>query len=911
MGRHTDDLNQARQQIAALEQAIASTLGTVANALDSVESAQRDRLSQAVLAASAVAARGPDDELAAWQDAHWTNWQPAFHTPAEIRIGLIEAAQDLPATVPLFDGRAVVLATQTRAAAEHARQALRAAAVRCAATLGPNVRLHLIDPYQEGFGFPERTELGNAVPVGQDLSASLTNVIQTALPAASGQPMIRQIVIALDFPRSYGFQGVELINRIGRLGPAGVQLIVHHAVDADDPGRHDDLDLDNPIVVNVDANGRASGAWGVFSARLDTAAPASVIGRIGAALAPQNDQLPGDISWADINEANPERWCRGDSVGEVTACVGRASDGSVLEISLGQDQDGESRAHMVIGGQNGSGKSVLLRTFIMSLATRYSPDELRFYLIDGQQGTSLKLFADLPHTELVALNTPVDLMRAMLLDVDAEITRRSGLITDHGLEDIARYRDGGLAKLPRLVVVIDEYQYLFTSDIKDETARVLQRITAQGRKVGIHLVLASQRFHATGLVNQEALFANIRTRVALMMPPASIDGITEFQREGRALIHDHCVKIGQVVVNEHNGADGSNVAGRVAMLDTAAARTMITKLADRYANAEPVVINGEDQPEAIDSRTLQTLGTIDAADHARLQAWAKSSERDGGLRVEAWQPYDHPFAFIAGRSLSVHGSAAAVVLRKQAGNVLLVADDPEVMCGIMATGLASTALSVPPGRLQAVVLSQLPPPGSWAGVLGTDFPAIAAKRGHHVTAARTDAEAVGLLNQAITELEHRTGLDMDELAECGPFLVVACGLQRLASFRVVEGRYETEASEAGRLLVRALRDGPNLGVHVLLGFESRSQLDEVLPPKSSRHFEHRFVRQMNEPDSRALLDNAFGNRIKPPVQGAAVIGPDRAGYSNRTTNQETVFMPYIADDQLVPQLTALFDGSSR
>lgn len=918
MGRHADAERRARAELAAADAAVTSGLAAAAGAVDAARLAHHQVLARAVAQAHAALTSGRCEEHEPWDGPRWRSWTPTAGDPTEARLGAVNAAAGdlLPATVPLFDGRTVVLASSGPRAAEHARAALRGLAVRCAAALGPDAVVHLVDPYQEGYGFPERPHLPTAAPLARDAAAALSAVVAAARPDAPlAHPAGRQVVLAMDFPRGYGFQGVELVNRVARLAPAGVQLIVHHDLDADTPGRHDELDLTDPVVVSVHADGTAFGAWGAFAALLDAPPPAGVVAAIAPHLRRREAAATasGVLRWSDVNGVDPASWWGGDATREVRAVVGRDTAGRPVEIALGRDEQHESRAHVVIAGDTGSGKSVLLHALITSLATRYPPDQVRFYLLDGQDGAEFQAYARLPHADVVTVRTPVDLMRSVLTDVDAELTRRTGLLTD------ASGAAAGLGGEPRLLVVIDEYQRLFEGDRRDEAAGILQRIAAQGRKCGIHLVLASQRFHATGLLNQDALFANLRTRLSFRLPVESVDAVDEFDREGRALIRTHCTEKGRFVLNDRGGAAGGSVAGVAAVFDPEPnlALQEIRALVDQMAAlgartpTRPVVLDGAAQPDPADNRALAALSVLEAADFARLRAWATASARDGGLNAASWQPYDHPLAFITGRTLSVYGSAQAVVERRDAQHVLVVSDRPEAMTGMVLTGLASAALSVPAGQLRVAVLAQLPPPGPWYGALTDRLAALASARGQAVTWARTDADAVGLLGEAVAELDRRAGLEPEVLAACGPFLVVGVALDRRRPFCLVEGRYEAEPSAAGASLLRVLREGPGLGVHAVLGFESRAALDRVLPTRAVRFFTHRFVTQLSEEDSRRLLDSTFGYRVEDAAANAKVKGPDRAGYSNRVTGAEVVFLPYVVDDRLFTALTRFFDRGTR
>lgn len=908
-------LSQAKEVLARIRAIIASGprdvsmhVADAAGALDTHRVHIVRELSRLPADARVITGRHPE-RFAPWDDvSFWAGWACRPAVPSELRVGELIDPLGIPATVPILCGQTVVLTTHDEAAAQRARGVLRSLALRAAATLGNRVVLHLIDPHQEGFGFPERGHLPQSAARTLDVTRDLKAVIDAGyafqqrhpglefdrLDASADEPV--HLVLAQDFPRSYGHQAVEHLNRIAKLWPTGVQLVVHHHVTATGPvGSH--LDLVNPVVVAVDGQGRGRDAWGALVANLDAAPTLLQTAAVAAKLpktaeATGGDDEPTVLAWREVNSTDNAAWWQGDASHEVRAVIGRTVSGDPLEIALGQDAAGDSRSHVVVAGTTGSGKGVLLHSAILSLATRYRPDELRFYLLDGQNGVTMQAYAHLPHADLVTLYSPIDLVRGVLADVGAELSRRDGLLMQAGVDNIADYwKVSGRRQMPRLIVVIDEYQSLFDGDRRDEAARILQRITAQGRKVGLHLLLASQRFHASGLLNQSALFDNIQTRISLKLNTDTIDGLDEFDREGRELIRSHATARGKVVINAQGGAQGASVAGLVAFADAPEIKALVSRLAartDAGPRRRPVLINGQEQPRQADSTTLAALGRVDAYDEAALRRWAESDTRAGGLAVSAWQPYDHPFVFIVGRTFSVFGPAAAKVDRAANHNVMLVASDPEILTGMTLTGIASAAMSVRPRRLTVALACELPPPGSWAGILREGLPELLRRRGHDYLVPGDDTDAVAVLEAAVTEVDRRNALDPVALAACGPYLFVALGAERIAAFRVTEGHYGPEQSEAGEKLQRLLKEGPHVGVHGVIGFTSRAAWARVMPDKGRNQFVHRFVQQLSEEDSRVLLDTSFGFKIMP----SNAQGPQRAGYNQSEAGSEVVFLPY-------------------
>jgi S-DNA-T family DNA segregation ATPase FtsK/SpoIIIE len=194
-----------------------------------------------------------------------------------------------------------------------------------------------------------------------------------------------------------------------------------------------------------------------------------------------------------------QRWSRADGW---AVPLGIGADGAPVLLDLVHDGP-----HLLVAGTTGAGKSELLQALVVGLALTRSPADLALVLVDFKGGSSLGACPGLPHVVGRVTDLEPGLAARALAGLRAELRRRERVLAAHGLPDVAALSPG---VLPRLVVVIDEFRAL--ADDLPEFLPALLRVAAQGRSLGVHLVLATQR--PGGAVGPD-LRANVSARIAL------------------------------------------------------------------------------------------------------------------------------------------------------------------------------------------------------------------------------------------------------------------------------------------------------------------------------------------------------------------------------------------------------------
>lgn len=166
--------------------------------------------------------------------------------------------------------------------------------------------------------------------------------------------------------------------------------------------------------------------------------------------------------------------------------------------------------HLLVAGQTGSGKSVMINTILTSLLYRNSPSDLKLILVDPKQ-VELKPYDEIPHLLTPVITEPEKCISALKWTV-AEMERRYKALSEVHRRNIVEYN--ALKKeegMPYIVVVIDELADLMMMAARDVEALIV-RIAQKARAVGIHLILATQRPSVdviTGLIK-----ANVPARIA-------------------------------------------------------------------------------------------------------------------------------------------------------------------------------------------------------------------------------------------------------------------------------------------------------------------------------------------------------------------------------------------------------------
>lgn len=206
-----------------------------------------------------------------------------------------------------------------------------------------------------------------------------------------------------------------------------------------------------------------------------------------------------------------ERWQTSNSTKTLQAPVGIDSAGMPIVLDVHEKFHGP---HGLIAGSTGSGKSEFIKTFILSLAVNYHPDDVTIIIIDYKGGDVAGAFESnkvkLPHLVGTITNIETAGLRRSLASIQSELRRRQILFNearnkiDEGNLDIYKYQKlyhEGLLKepIPHLLIICDEFAELKKQ--QQEFMDELISVARIGRSLGVHLILATQK--PAGIVDNQ------------------------------------------------------------------------------------------------------------------------------------------------------------------------------------------------------------------------------------------------------------------------------------------------------------------------------------------------------------------------------------------------------------------------
>ena len=221
-------------------------------------------------------------------------------------------------------------------------------------------------------------------------------------------------------------------------------------------------------------------------------------------------ELLNILSAEDLNLDN--RWKSTEIYKSMSAPIGVKTKNQIVSLDLHEKAHGP---HGLVAGTTGSGKSEILQTYILSMATLFHPYEVGFVIIDFKGGGMVNQFKDLPHLLGAITNIDGREIDRSLMSIKAELQKRQRLFAENEVNNINNYiklYKAGKIKtpIPHLILIVDEFAELKAD--QPEFMKELISAARIGRSLGVHLILATQK--PAGQVNEQ-IWSNSRFKLCL------------------------------------------------------------------------------------------------------------------------------------------------------------------------------------------------------------------------------------------------------------------------------------------------------------------------------------------------------------------------------------------------------------
>ena len=564
------------------------------------------------------------------------------------------------------------------------------------------------------------------------------------------------------------------------------------------------------------------------------------------------------------------RWAA-SGPGEARAVVGVDAAG-VVGLDLVKDGP-----HALVAGTTGAGKSELLQCLVAALALANRPDALTFLLVDFKGRSAFKDCESLPHTVGLLSNLDGRLVERAIEAIQAELRWREIRFSEAGAKDFDEYERmaGGRARIPRLVVVVDELKEL--ADAYGESIPRLNQMARLGRSLGVHLLLATQKpASVAGLAD---LRANTDLRICLRVQDdgdsRDLVGVPDAARISRATPGRCVARLSDGrILRFQSGYLGNPVGGpRRARVRTTVHDFDVRSVGDppRLQGRETMLADG--QPETATSLQVLVGAICDAAAGLDLPPPRRP-----------WLPPLPATLTIDDARLHVPSGVAAFPVgladlpadQRQEPMVL----DFDALAHVLVIGRTRTGRTTVLRTLGGVVAAKASPAD--VHLYGLEFRRRALhdlERLPHCggVSGSDDLDRMQRLIEFLQFEIERRGRVMGSWASLAEQRAGVAPAQQLPYVLVLCDNYESfyeqySYEDGGRLVERfdwLLREGPARGVHFVVTTDQRAAMHRL-----AAVIEAQLVLRPNDDESRALgLPVRAGLPQMPPGRGFWTTGP--------------------------------------
>ncbi|MGD0461056.1 MAG: FtsK/SpoIIIE domain-containing protein [Tepidisphaeraceae bacterium] len=848
----------------------------------------------------------------AWNDPVWDNWKGPTKFPATIRFGqlqvdlksmIADVAKDAPFTLPLpetfsvpallaYPKQSSVLIHTDRPGRADAIRGMQMIMTRLLTSIPPGrVRFTLIDPVglgQNFAGFMHLADYDEALissriwtdsdQIDQRL-ANLTEHMETVIQkylrnefatiddynAQAGElaEPYRYLVIS-DFPVNFSDEAMRRLSSIASTGArCGVYTLVMRDTRVSTAGGTIHLDDLEAHSVNLVREGTRfvwrDPVFNRFPLSLDPPPTDDELSKILHLVGKGAREAKRVEVAFDLIAPKPAQFWTLKSDADVEVAIGRSGATRVQTFRLGRGV----AQHALVAGKTGSGKSTLLHALISNLAMWYSPDEVELYLIDFKKGVEFKTYAmhKLPHARAIAVESDREFGLSVLHRIDVEMAQRAELFRPHKSQNLQMYREASGKKMPRTLLIIDEFQEFFTEDDKlaQDAGLLLDRVVRQGRAFGVHLLLGSQTIGGSSGLSRSTI-GQIGVRIALQTSEADSQMILGDGNSAARLLS----RPGEAIYNDAGGLVEGNSPFQVAWLPDEQRDHYLdavsAKAVQEHVTLEPPIVFEGNEP----------------ADFRQNPALAQE------MSAPKYASTNPAPAIWLGDPVAIKAPTSIAIRRQSGSNVLIIGQNEESALAITALSMISLAAQLSPASASFYLFDGTPADAATHGYLAS----VAAALPHRTKLVDYRAVPQGI-HELAQELERRQSSDA---ANSPSIFVFVFGLQRYRALRKSDDTFnfssssgdEEKPSDPGKEFADLMREGPANGIHLMAWIDTATALDRSVDRGSMRELDNRILFQMSATDSSNLIDSPAGNKL----------GANRAlAYSEEQGSMEK-FRPY-------------------
>jgi len=524
--------------------------------------------------------------------------------------------------------------------------------------------------------------------------------------------------------------------------------------------------------------------------------------------------------------------------------------------------------HALVAGKTGSGKTTLFHVLITNLSLMYSPDEIEFYLIDFKKGVEFKPYASkqLPHARVIAIESDREFGLSVLERIDHELKKRGDIFRKLEVQDLAGYRKSAgenSEKIPRTLLLIDEFQELFVEDdrIAQNASLLLDRIVRQGRAFGIHVMLGSQTLGGAYTLARATL-GQMAVRIALQCGESDSYLILDENNSGALMLS----RPGEAIYNDASGLEEGNNPFQVVWLPN--------EERDRHLS----IINGIAAEQAYNVTPPIVFEGNVPSDITKNKFIHKLME----LPVPAMPPATGKIWL--GEPNSIKEATEISFYNHSGNNLLFVGQYEESALAMMSIAVLGLSLQYPENNVQFILLD---------GSIPEENKISCFEQLHQILPNNVRNVKYREIPKVIDELakEIETRQNSNTLETKSIYLVIY-GLQRLQMLRDKEDFSfsmgdSTQGPSTSRQFNTIVTEGPPLGLHTLLWCDNLNNINRTFNRKLLSEFGMRVLFQMSAEDSSAFID----------TPQAVKLGMHRALYYNEQRGTIEIFRPYAMPDK--------------